>query len=240
MTAIDLRIHAWDSALPDHVALTDNAVDIWWIDLDASAHDVKGLSSLLDPAETARVGRLRRENVRRRFAIRRGALRRLLSAYLGCDARAVTYAATPLGKLELTPTGAAPRLYFNLSHAAACAVYAVTRLGAVGVDVERAVPFSNMRGVVQAVFSKTEQAALAQLSDEQQVTGFYNGWTRKEAVVKALGQGITYPLNSFSVSLHPDTPAQLLSAQDEQLYPLTLVSVPLPSPLIAACAVYTG
>lgn len=234
---VTLNINRMTAVPEERLFVAENAVDIWQLDLDAPEHDTQAYRLLLDDVEVARLERLRTDNLRRRYAVRRGVLRLLLSAYLNRDPRDVVYSVNPCGKPELSHVEASGKLYFNLSHSDGCAVYAMTRIGQVGVDVERAVAISNMLQVAKTVFAEAEQAALTRLPDEQQVIAFYNGWTRKEAVVKALGQGIGYGLASFEVSLQPGEPARLLSAQDERLRTLILLHIPLQPPYIAACAV---
>jgi 4'-phosphopantetheinyl transferase len=89
-------------------------------------------------------------------------------------------------------------------------------------------------------FAEDEQTQLRALPAQQQVTGFYLCWTRKEAILKAVGTGLTLPLDSFSVSLRPDAPAKLLAAQDARLHRLELFDVPIHAPYVAACALYTA
>jgi 4'-phosphopantetheinyl transferase len=111
---------------------------------------------------------------------------------------------------------------------------AITRVGAIGVDVEALTPFGDLAAVARRWFSPTEQAALSALPPDRRLAGFYRLWTRKEAVVKALGLGMTLPLDRFSVSA---APARLTDATDPRLRDLALLDIPLAGPYVAALAI---
>ncbi len=234
---LTLNIRCWTDTPPTSLSLADNAVDVWWANLDTFIHAAQAYRALLDPSETVRLERFLLERLRLGFIVRRGLLRCLLAAYLNCQPAAIRYSIEQNGKLALSFPPVERALHFNLSHSGSYATFAVTRAGAVGVDIERAAAFKNMLQVARTVFSESEQAELAGLPADQQVTAFYSGWTRKEAVVKALGHGISFPLQTFSVSLRSDAPVQVPVSQDARLDACKLFNIPLPATLIAACAV---
>jgi 4'-phosphopantetheinyl transferase len=91
----------------------------------------------------------------------------------------------------------------------------VTRSRRIGVDLEWLRPLTDADGIVERFFSKTEREDFRRLSPDQRIEGFFNCWTRKEAYVKALGEGITRPLDEFVVALKPGEPARLLSVRDD-------------------------
>jgi 4'-phosphopantetheinyl transferase len=211
-------------------------VQVWRADLDDPRWPVGALAALLTPEEHERHARLRTETLRRRFLVRRGALRLLLGACLGAPPAGLRFGATGRDKPALLDAGPEP-LQFNLADCEACALYAVSRAGPVGVDVEAVVPIPDMDLVARRWFSADERAALARLPEPQRPLGFYLAWTRKEALVKAEGTGIGLPLDRFSVSLTPGEPARLLGGDLPALRGFALYDLPLEAPFVAACAV---
>jgi 4'-phosphopantetheinyl transferase len=143
---------------------------------------------------------------RERFLVGRGRLREILAGYVGADARELRFHYGKQGKPRLAMANQAP--HFNLSHSGDHAVLAVSRSAEVGVDIERMRPIE--RGLARRYFSAAEVAALEALSDDQWLGGFFRCWTRKEAVLKAIGTGLLSNLAAFDVSVAPNEPARLL------------------------------
>ncbi len=107
-----------------------------------------------------------------------------------------------------------PDLRFNLSHSHDCALLALAQGREVGVDIEYARPLEDADLIATQFFSQAERDALFALPPEQKQAAFYRCWSRKEGVIKALGLGLSMPLDSFDVTLAPDAPAQLLAMRD--------------------------
>ncbi len=217
--------------------LGGSEVHIWHLDMDDPGIAPASLYSLLDVDECARCARLRMDTLQYRFAARHGVLRLLLGSYMGVAPEAVCFAYGERGKPALAAQDAAPRIFFNMSDADHHALFALTRMGEIGVDLELAAPFDDMPSVASAHFSPNEQAQLAALPDDVRTAGFYTCWTRKEAIIKCAGGGLAIPLDSFSVTLTPGQPAVILEADDPHIQALTLREIVLPVPFVAACAV---
>ena len=231
----EVTVRSWGSAPIGE--LRAQSLAVWWVDLDDPAHDVGAFARALDATEYARAERLKTTALRRRFIVRRGILRNLLASSLGWPVAAIRYDVGEFGKLRLAAPMPRRPLFFNVADAESMAVFALTHVGEIGVDVEQPAPFEDILRVAKRWFSTREQQDLATLPADQQCVGFYTAWTRKEAIVKALGRGIGYPLERFSVELLPDRPVRLLEAEDEGVQTLRLTDLPLPSPYIGACAV---
>lgn len=180
-------------------------VDVWLFTLDCPADLVLQLAQTLDAEEQARAARFHFPRDRRRHVVARAVMRQVLGAALGRAVTDVRFDYNAWGK-PLLADAAAP--HFNLSHTAELGALAVAWAGPVGVDIEA------MRAIEPEVarqhFSTAEQAELAQLTGDAWTAGFYRCWTRKEAVIKALGLGLAQPLDSFDVTLAPEAPARLL------------------------------
>lgn len=168
-------------------------LEVWWADLDVPAPVVESLAATLDGDELARAARFRLDHLRRRFVVSHAMVR----AVLGFDG---SFTVGPHGKPAL-PGGP----HFNLSHSGERAVLAVSAGAEVGVDVERV--RSVGPGVAERIMSPAELAAWRDASDPDRF--LIEVWVRKEAVVKATGEGITRELRSLSFADHAVVPLEI-------------------------------
>ena len=199
-----------DEAPAQHVILAADAVHVWRVDLRVAMECVQRLETTLSSAERGRAVRFRFPEHRERFTVSHGALRDILSRYLDIPASELVFEANAHGK----PALALPEhawLQFNLTHSGDLALVAVTRDRPVGIDVEHKSPPDDPARLVAQFFSANENAAFSALPESQREAAFFAGWTRKEAYIKALGEGLSTPLDQFDVSLAPDRPARLLT-----------------------------
>lgn len=183
-------------------------VELWLWSLNPAAHKISRLAAHLDVAERERAARFRFEPHATRFVAARGRMREILGDILEVPATRIEFAYGPHGKPFLK-TPSVPPLHFNLAHSDDIAILAVSRRGEIGVDIERL--REGGANEVTRLFSPQEQAEWQALPPDLKSLGFLQGWTRKEAVVKALGGGLSIPLDSFSVRLSPLAAPQLLS-----------------------------
>lgn len=188
-------------------------VHVWRVDLDISAAGQHQLMQVLDAEEQARAARFRTARLRRHFIAARGALREVLSRYLGTAPERLAFDYGPQGKPSLAAQTGGERLYFNVSHSYGMALIAVTQDTEVGIDIEYLHRTVGGPEIVERFFSPQEVAVFRALPAEVQPHAFLYGWTRKEAFIKARGEGLTLPLDQFSVSLRPGEPARLLEVQ---------------------------
>lgn len=178
------------------------SIDLWLWGLDCDAAEMARRRAVLSTAECARADRFVQERDRVRFTSGRSRLRGILGAHLGVAPEDVALEAGPDGK-PFVPGGP----LFNLSHAAGVAALVVTEAAVLlGVDIEgaRAV----CPGLDERAFAPEERAALRAFEVDGRDAAFFRGWTRKEAVVKATGQGLRADLLGFAVTL--DVEARLL------------------------------
>ncbi|HZN22754.1 MAG TPA: 4'-phosphopantetheinyl transferase superfamily protein [Burkholderiales bacterium] len=113
----------------------------------------------------------------------------------------------PYGKPELEPHS---DVAFSVSHSESLALVALTRHALIGVDVERVRPDATEAGIAERFFTRNEARSLARLNDADRVTAFFNAWTRKEAILKAIGCGLSVSLDAFEVTLKPGEAPALL------------------------------
>ena len=163
--------------------------------------------SVLSEAERERAGRFHFERHRARYASGRAAVRRLLGAHLGCAPQEIAFAYGPSGKPYLlgAPT------QFNVSHCEDVALIALADgVAAIGVDIELSRPGVGGVDIAQRFFSQGEVARLLALPTADREDAFLRCWTRKEALLKGVGGGLSLPLHDFQVSLEPGQPAAIL------------------------------
>lgn len=163
--------------------------------------ELQRLRSLLAPAEVERAGRFHFERDRDSFIIARGMLRTILSAYLELPPAELRFISNEYGKPALSDDDNAVGLRFNVSHSRELALCAVARGRDVGIDVEYVRADFASDGVAERFFSRPEVAALRNLPQNRRTAGFFNCWTLKEAYIKARGEGLSFPLDRFHVSL---------------------------------------
>lgn len=184
-------------------------VHVWRIDLEGAVL-APALLPLLWAEERDRAARFHFARDRDRFIVTRGALRCILAHYLVLSPHDVCFRYGPHGKPALDPGQNVADLRFNLSHTDGLALLAVAAERDLGIDVERVRTGMAREGIAEQFFTRAEVAALRALPPDIQDDAFFACWTRKEAYVKARGEGLSIPLDQFAVSLAPGEPAALL------------------------------
>jgi 4'-phosphopantetheinyl transferase len=192
------------------VALDRAEVHVWRGRLDLEDEDLERLYPSLSADEQARAERYRFPKDRAAFIAARGMLRGLLSRYLDRVPEALRFDYGSHGKPSLPAGTMGDRLRFNLSHSQGLALCAVTCSREVGIDIEYQRPELADESVAERFFSTRENAVLRSLPPSLRRAAFYACWTRKEAYLKAVGGGLTLPLEQVEVSLAPGEPAALL------------------------------
>ena len=188
-------------------------VHVWSAGLDLPADALAALGALLDGDETARARRFHFERDRCHFTAARGFLRLLLGRYLGAPPAGLRFGYGARGKPFVLSPADTP-LRFNVSHSHGRALFAFAHGREVGIDLEAGARLGDdWPGLVRRIFSAREQGELFSLPAGRQRAAFLNGWTRKEAYLKATGQGLVDGLQSIEVTLDPGCPPALLAAE---------------------------
>jgi 4'-phosphopantetheinyl transferase len=193
--------------------LAPDQIHVWRVPLNLNPVRLPELKEVLSPDERARAERFRFDKDRNQFIESRAALRLLLGQYLNAAPAGLVFAKTAHGKPALANGQSHSGLRFNLSRRDGLALVAVTRNREIGVDVELIRADLPLFEIANVSFSENELATLQSLPESQQAAGFYNCWTRKEAYVKARGEGFSFPLKQFDVSLTPGAAAELLEVR---------------------------
>jgi 4'-phosphopantetheinyl transferase len=192
--------------------LTDDQVYVWRISLGSLSANFEGAWLVLSREERERADRFHFEADRRRSVIGRGCLRLLLSGILGLPAKSLRFEFGEFGKPKLTSTQA-QGLEFSASHSGDLVLIAISRGRAVGVDVETVRTDIDIDEIAARFFSVNEYRNLASLVGTSRYEAFFTCWTRKEAYLKARGEGLSTPLNQFEVSFLPGEEARLLETR---------------------------
>jgi 4'-phosphopantetheinyl transferase len=203
---------------PDRLRMTEREVHVWRADLHASSSVQERLVACLSAEEKSRAERFVFARDRDFWVACRGILRQILSLYLDEHPGNIEFIREPAGKPRLGPyrQSSEPPIMFNVSHSNGLALVALTLEQEVGIDLEKVRSEFATHEIAERYFSRQEQAEFRSLPDELQTEAFFLCWTRKEAFVKARGEGLQVPLDSFAVSLTPGRPEVLTSADTER------------------------
>ena len=186
---------------------------VWQASVDVIGDCFALLSRCLSPDERGRAGRFRFDRDRRRYIAARGTLRCLLGSYAGLAPTQVQFRYGPHGKPAMAPPFDALR--FNIAHAEGLALYAFAIGRDLGIDVERIRPDIAYGQLAERFFSRREIEELRAVPGHLQAAAFFTAWTRKEAYLKARGDGLVVPLDQFDVSLSPGAAPTLLRSTSQ-------------------------
>lgn len=189
------------------VALGHRAIHVWPVRLEAAQDVVATFQQVLSPDEATRAARFSFDHLQRRFVLARSALRLLLGRYLHTEANRIQFHYGANGKPWLP---AAADIQFNASHSGSIALLAFTLQCAIGIDTEQIRPLPNSHMIADRFFCAEEAAELRSLPAAEREHAFLLCWTRKEAYLKAVGGGLSAPLDCFRVSLRPGEPARFI------------------------------
>jgi 4'-phosphopantetheinyl transferase len=197
------------------LALPENEVQLWRLDLEALAVGEDCWQQLLSADEQVRTGRFLSLRARQHFVVVRGLLRTLLAGYLSTHPKELTFWHSAKDKPSLGPPYSDSGIAFNVSHSGGVALLAFNRRREIGVDVEHVRRDLDLEVIAQRYFSAREQRQLARLPADQKYDAFFRCWTRKEAFIKAKGEGLSLPLDQFDVSLVSGDSNALLSTRPD-------------------------
>jgi 4'-phosphopantetheinyl transferase len=207
---------------------------VWRISLEVPPGRLEALAATLAPEEQKRAGSFAFEHLRRRFTAGRGALREILSRYAGGAPECLRFGKRPNGKPELLDP---PGWQFGFSHSRDLALCAVARRYEVGVDLEALRPVSDPLDLAERFFAPDEAETLRRLPESLRMSAFFRCWTRKEAILKATGEGLLGSLRDFSVTLVAAEPPRLLRMKDDDPMQWELFSFEPAEAFVAAVAV---
>jgi 4'-phosphopantetheinyl transferase len=194
---------------PAALSLPAGEVHVWRIDLEQPDDLLERFRRTMEPYELDRAGRFYFERLQRHFVASRGFLREVLARYLEATPEELRFAYNDYGKPSLAGEDS---LRFNISHSHEVALVAVARDAELGVDVEYIRADFASEDIARRFFSRLEVETFNSLPKDEQVAAFFRCWARKEAYIKAIGKGLSQPLDGFDVTLAPHEAAALLRA----------------------------
>lgn len=197
---------------PLDLKLSHSEVHVWRAALDRSTACEEILFAALAQDEQDRANRFRFKQDRSHYINARGILRDILGRYLDARPDALRFEYTKYGKPSLAKEFGGETIRFNLSHSKGVALFAFTTGRDLGIDLEWIRADVADEQIAERFFSAQEVSALRALEASAQAEAFFNCWTRKEAYIKARGEGLSMPLDQFAVSLKPGDAAALLYA----------------------------
>jgi len=187
--------------------LTGRGIHVWTLRIAASNSEVAHFEGVLDLEEKERAARFHFDHLRRSFVITRGVLRCLLGRYVGIHPSAILFQYGLKGKPALP---SAANLEFNASHSGDVAAFAFTTGCQIGIDVERIRQVIEAEQIASRFFCPEEAAEVLSLPPGKRERAFFSCWTRKEAYIKATGDGLSVPLDEFRVALLPGEPVRFI------------------------------
>jgi 4'-phosphopantetheinyl transferase len=234
---MDRDEEAWQTP-PRKLTLPANRLDLWRVSLCPGESRQSGLLGILSADETERAGRFHFEPDRMRFVSCRSALRSILALYLKMEPAELRFQYGAKGKPEIQEDQNPDAVRFNVSHSKDLALIGVSSGRSLGVDVEKLRPAPDCLELAERFFSEREFHALLELSADQRAKAFLACWTRKEAFIKANGDGLSYPLRDFSVSTTFDGPAAIeeVKTDPDAMLRWSLISLQPENEYVAAVA----
>lgn len=196
-----------------NLELHNDEIHIWFASLEQSESQFQALSQTLSKDEHIRAERFLFDKDRKRLVICRGILRKILGNYLGVDPDKLMFCYGKYGKPALVDTFNNGKICFNLAHSEGFAIYAFTIGHEIGVDIEYIRDIPEMTQIAEYLFSVAEKETFHALPESKKQEVFFNCWTRKEAIIKATGDGLSRPLNKFDVTFSSNEPTRVIRTE---------------------------
>lgn len=217
--------------------ILDSNIHIWHFEFSAFKDDLDLYEKVLSNDEIKRADKFYFKIDRKRYIVTRSILRIIISKINRVPPQEIIFKFNEYGKPQLSAPVSG--IYFNSSHSGNKGMTAITDIAEVGIDVEQHRKNMATEKIAKRFFSSKEVEEFTALQNNSKQTGFFNGWTRKEAFIKALGLGLAMPLKNFDVSLTPQKKVQIYGIRRINEIPenWTLLDIPIQSTYSAALAI---
>lgn len=204
---------------------------------DLTSQFTQELIKTLQPDELARAQRLLRPSDQIRFKQVRGILRVILGRYLKSDPREIRFDYGPFGQPRILQRLENLPLHFNVSHSQQHAVFAFALQHRVGVDIEFARPLQHMQKMLDHICTTQENAELRNFDADSRLRLFFRLWTRKEALLKAVGLGLHGGLRTYNIGWATATFDQPLFCHGPENKPWQIIDLPCGTGIEATLAI---
>jgi 4'-phosphopantetheinyl transferase len=205
-------------------------IDIWFVNIDRLVSNLQDFEAVLSPDETIRAQRFRFLRDRNRYVLQHGVLKKLLADHMGCGPGQVDIRNNANGKPYLAGQKNDAPIQYSVSHSENFAVYAFSLTDSIGVDIEKIREFPDMLEIVAHHFTQREKHEIFSCPEDRRLMLFYRFWTRKEAVLKAQGEGLLRALDSFDVAIGETSGGRKVRCTDrtiEEEYLLVDIEAPI-------------
>ena len=213
--SISLHRFQWSAGVPAELSVSADEIHVWIQGTSRPPGEVESFRALLSGDELARAERFRFERDRAEYIVSRGTLRTLLASYVASPPRDLHFEYSEYGRPSLPLPSTQRTLEFNVAHSGEVVLLAFAHDRRIGIDVEKVRRDFQTSEVAERFFSAAEREALRRLPEQDRHEAFFRCWTRKEALIKALGEGLSHPLHQFDVNLTPNKPAKLLATRPD-------------------------
>jgi 4'-phosphopantetheinyl transferase len=193
----------------------ESEIHVWWSILDQPQYIVNKYQKMLSQEEQERINKFKFQLLRGRQIVSRGLLRRFISKYISIDPKEVEFTYNKYGKPLLNTKQNKVNLQFNISHSENLGIFAFAIKNSVGVDVEEVRELLNLEGMVELFMSQFEQRWFSEVAPVKRNEVFYNLWTVKEAFIKAIGTGFSFPLVNVEVKINGDNKCEFHQIKGE-------------------------
>jgi len=197
------------------LTLLSNDIHIWCAALDLPLEQIKMYELTLSADEKIRAERFHFEQHKHSFITCRGILRAILSRYLNIKPQQLQFDYGSHGKPEIADNCGEKKLKFNLSHSGKIALYAITPIYQIGIDIEKNRLFDDAEQIAKRFFSARECAWLSEIPPSEKPAAFFSLWTCKEAYLKAIGEGLAFGLDQFEICLNSKESPKILSIKGD-------------------------
>lgn len=191
--------NTWKEPLVQELLLKQE-IHIWVVNLKEHSHNYRKFYASLSVDEKNKVNFYKFEKDQYQYVVTRGILRNILSRYLIIQPEDIEFSYTYYGKPYLNKRIIHKSIYFNVSHSEDLALLIFSQEREVGIDLEKKRPIEDIEIIVKYFFSDKEIFIFQSLPSPEKLKAFFRAWTRKEALIKAVGDGLSYDLNQFDVS----------------------------------------
>ena len=207
--------------------LSHENIDIWLCELKKLSNNIDVYYSILSKDEQERAEKLKTEDKRQQYIITRGNLRKCLGLLTESDPAVFKFKYLKHGKPVLEDSTLYTDITFNVSHSNDVALVAISRKQNIGIDVEKINYEADHQALVTRFFSKAEQAEFNNYSESIKAKAFYACWTRKEAFIKATGDGVTYGLDTFDITVDPEVQQPKITLHKPSTQSWSALSLPI-------------